>query len=451
MVLLLAAGEHISALALALVRISCLDGGTVSNVPSKPEDDFASLFAAESDRLKGQGSGARGGRPAPLRQGDKVRGKIVSLGGETAFVEVLGLPGQPRDGMLDMVDLLDPSGQLTVAVGDTIEAVVAEGTRPGGMVHLRRGPARGANGKVQLEQAFAQGLPVEGTVSGVNKGGVEVTIAGTRAFCPISQLEARHVEDATPYIGQKLLFRITRYEDDRRGPNIVVSRRALLEEESRARAAELSSKLVVGAVLPGVVTGLKDYGAFIDLGGLEGMLHVSEIGFARVGRPSDVLTVGQTVSVQVIRIEKTADPKRPQQISLSLKALEADPWDAAVEQLAVGSRVRGTVTRLTTFGAFVELRPGVEGLVHVSELGGGRSQRQTRDAVKSGDVIEVTVLAVDRERRRVSLSTQEGAEPLDAEARAIVDRGAAPSSGGGMGTLGDLFKNASSPKQKRER
>lgn len=421
----------------------------MSDTPAKPQDDFASLFAAESDRLKAQGRGPGSGRPKALRPGDKVKAKIASLGGETAFVELMDLGGPPRDGMLDMVELLDANGRLIVAVGDVVDAVVAEGTRPGGMVHLRRGAARGADGKLQLEQAFAQALPVEGTVTAVNKGGVEVTIGTARAFCPISQLDLRRVEDASGYVGQKLLFRITRYEEDRRGLNIVVSRRTLLEEEVRARAAETSEKLTVGAVLTGVITGLKDYGAFVDLGGVEGMLHVSEIGFARVGRPSDVLTVGQMVSVQVLRIEKTADPKRPLQVALSLKALETDPWDAAVEQLAVGARVRGTVTRLTTFGAFVELRPGVEGLIHVSELGGARSPRQAREALKAGDVVDVTVLAIDRERRRVSLSTQAGEEPLDAEARAIVDRGTSPSTGRGLGTFGDLLKNATPQKPKR--
>ena len=378
-----------------------------------------------------------------------MRGTILSLGRETAFVALEGPPGQPREGMLDLVDLLDSDGQLVVAVGDPIDAVVAEGARPGAMVQLRRGPARGANGKLQLEQAYAQGLPVEGTVTGVNKGGVEVTIGGARAFCPISQLELRHVEDASAYVGQKLLFRITRYEEDRRGANVVVSRRALLEDESRARAAETLAKLTVGAILPGVVTALKDYGAFIDIGGVEGMLHVSEIGFARVGRPSDVLTVGQAVSVQVIRLEQTGDAKRPVQVALSLKSLEADPWDAVREQFPEGARVRGTVTRVTTFGAFVELRPGVEGLVHASELGGGQSVRQARQAVKAGEPLEVTVLAVDSERRRISLSTAVGEEPLDAEARAVADRSAAPSPGGKLGTFGDLFKGVTPGRPKR--
>ena len=363
------------------------------------------------------------------------------------FVELEGGQGE---GMLDVVELRDTKGQLLAKVGDTIDAVVAAaGARNGRMVVLRRSLGRGAGGLAELGQAFQHGIPVEGTVTGVNKGGVEVMVAGARAFCPISQLDLRHVEDAAAFVGQKLLFRITRFEEeDRRGPNIVLSRRAVLEEESRGKAAETRARLTVGAVVSGVVTALKDYGAFIDLGGVEGMLHVSEIGFRRVAHPADVLSVGQHVSVQIIKLERKNDAKKSEQIALSLKALEADPWESVALAFTEGSRVRGTVTRVTDFGAFVELSPGVEGLVHVSELSEGRSGRQMKTAVKAGDQLDVTVKAVDRERRRLSLSLGASDEPLDAEARAIVDVGAAPSKQGKLGTLGDLFKNVS-PSQKR--
>jgi small subunit ribosomal protein S1 len=407
----------------------------VSNDDQTPGgESFAAMFA-ESERAN---AGARKRRV--LRVGDKVRGKLMSIGRETAFVE---LEDQLGEGMLDVVELRDAKGQLTAEVGDVIEGSVAEATRRGGMVVLRRQAARGAGGRLDLQQAFQAAIAVEGTVTGVNKGGVEVDVAGVRAFCPISQLELRHVDDASPYIGQKLSFRITRYEQaesDRRGPNVVLSRRALLEDEARGRAAETREKLKVGAVLPGVVTGLKDYGAFVDLGGIEGMLHVSELGYGRVGRPSDVLSVGQPVSVQVIRIDRSPDPKRSEQVALSLKALESDPWETAAQTLVEGSRVRGTVTRVAAFGAFVELLPGVEGLVHISELGTGPSQRQARNVVKPGDSLEVTILGVDRERRRVS------EEPLVADARGVVERAAGPATGSGkpgkLGTLGDLLKNA---------
>jgi small subunit ribosomal protein S1 len=419
----------------------------------RPEDDFAALFA-ESERAESQRRAGGGRKPKALHPGDKVRAKVLSIGGETVFVELLGQERQQAEGMLDLVEFRDSKGQLLVAVGDTIDAVVAEGTRRGGMVVLRHGMGRGSGGKVALADAFQNRIPVEGTVTGVNKGGLEVTVAGERAFCPISQLELRRVDDAAAYVGQKLMFQITRYEEDRRGANIVLSRRALLEDEARTRAVETREKLVVGAVMSGVVTGLKDYGAFVDLGGIEGMLHVSEIGFARVTRPSDVLTIGQHVSVQVIRIDRSergtsGEGKRTEQVALSLKALEEDPWETAAARFPEGSRVRGTVTRVTTFGAFVELAPGVEGLVHVSELGAaGQSARQARVTVKPGEPLDVTVLAVDRERRRLSLSTSPPEEALDDEARAVVQRNAAPAQGGKLGTLADLFKNVPPPRAK---
>jgi len=270
-----------------------------------------------------------------------------------------------------------------------------------------------------------------------------VTVAGVRGFCPISQLDTRRTEDASGMVGQKLMFRITKYEEDRRGPNLVLSRRALLEEEARGRAVETRAKLQVCAVLPGVVTGLKDFGAFVDLGGIEGMLHVSEIGFSRVTRPADVLAIGQPVTVQVIRIEKRNDPNRPEQVALSLKALAADPWEEAAARFPAGTRVAGTVTRVEPFGAFVELAPGVEGLAHISTLGGGKPLRHARDAVKPGDRLEVTVTAVDRERRRLSLAPAGESEAIDAESRAAADRA---SGSGKLGTLADLF-NKQPPKR----
>jgi small subunit ribosomal protein S1 len=405
------------------------------------EEDFGAMFAA-SERSGDQRR--RRDRPKP---GDRVRGKIMSLGREAVFLEVEGGHGE---GLLDPADLLGPDGAMTAAVGQSVEATVVEDQGIGRALILRRGMGRGADARDDLAQAFAHGIAVEGTVTAANKGGVDVTVAGLRAFCPVSQLDLRHVEDAAAFVGQTLSFRVTRYEDDRRGPNIVLSRRALLEEEARSRATETRAKLAVGAVLPGVVTGLKDYGAFIDLGGIEGMLHVSEIGFQRVTRPADVLAVGQHVSVQVIRIEKRDDPRRPEQVALSLKALETDPWEAAAQRFAEGSRARGTVTRVAPFGAFVELVPGVEGLLHISALaegegGGGRSPRHAREAVKAGEALEVTVISVDRARRRISLALASTEEAVDAEARAAADRASAPSS---LGTLGDLLK-AKVPGQKR--
>ncbi len=399
------------------------------------EEDFAKMFAEYEQANKGKRQ-----QPA-VQPGDRVRGKVTSVGRDTVFVE---LDGGRGDGMLDGAELRDESGQVTIAVGDSIDATVIEGGRPGEPLLLRRGLARGSAALADLARAFELGMPVEGTIAAVNKGGVDVTVASVRAFCPISQLDTRRTEDASSLVGQKMMFRITKYEEDRRGPNLVLSRRALLEEEARGRAVETRAKLVVGAVMPGVVTALKDFGAFVDLGGIEGMLHVSEIGFSRVTRPADVLSIGQPITVQVLRIEKRDDPNRPEQVALSLKALADDPWEEAITRFPEGTRVRGTVTRVEPFGAFVELSPGVEGLAHISTLGGGKPLRHARDAVKPGDALEVTVTAIDRERRRLSLSPAGESEAVDAESRAAADRAAGSSK---LGTLGDLFNKRVPPKR----
>jgi small subunit ribosomal protein S1 len=394
--------------------------------PQAPEEDFAAMFAA-AERAAPKGQRAR------FAIGDRVRGKVVSIGDEVTVLELAG----GGEGTLETLELRDPAGQLTVKVGETIDArVVALGEKQG-FVNLRRGAIQ-SGGRADLAEAATTGLPIEGLVSGVNKGGLEIDIGGARAFCPLSQVDLRPVADPAALVGQRLTFRVTRYEEDRRGLNIVLSRRALLEEEARGRAVETRAKLVVGAVLPGVVTALKDFGAFVDVGGIEGLLPASEIGFQRGVRPSDVLTVGQPVTVQVMRIEKRDDPKRPEQVSFSLKALEQDPWQEAVTRFPAGTVTRGRVARLESFGAFIELSPGVEGLLHISELGAGRPLRHARDALKLGDTTDVAVLATDPEKRRISLGLAGREVGVDDEGRAAATRASGAS--GSMGTLGDLLK-----------
>jgi small subunit ribosomal protein S1 len=398
-----------------------------------PEEDFAAMLAASEAAARG-----RPRRPQ-FAIGDVVRGKVVSIGPEVTVVELAG----GGEGTLETLELRDVQGELSVAAGETIEArVVALGERQG-FVSLRRGTSAG-RGRAALDEAAATGLPVEGVITGVNKGGFEVDVGGVRGFCPLSQLELRPVPDPAAYVGQRFPFRVTRYEEDRRGANLVLSRRALLEEGARARAAETEGKLAVGAVLPGVVTALKDFGAFVDVGGIEGLLPASEISFSRATRPADVLSVGQSITVKVARIEKRDDPKRPLQISFSMKALDRDPWSDVASTLRPGSVTQGKVVRLEPFGAFVELAPGVEALLHVSELGAKRPIRHAREAVKAGDTLTVTVLAVDEERRRISLALGERSEAIDEEGRAAAARASGTS--GQLGTLGDLLKGKLPPR-----
>jgi len=392
-------------------------------------DDFASMFA-EFERKEKAASSDR-----TARVGDLVRGRIVRIGQDSAVVEIAG---GAIEGMVDLDQLRDDGGGMVAHVGDEIEARVVETMGKEGCVVLRRTVARGPEAKAELAQAAQLGLAVDGTIVAVNKGGVEVLVAGVRGFCPISQLENRHVADAAPYVGRKLSFKVTRYDTDRRGTNLVLSRRALLEEEARAQAEKIRSKLVVGAVLPGVVANIKDFGAFIDLGGVQGMLPAKELGFSRNERPSDVLAVGQRLDVQIIKIEKTNDAKRPERISLSLKSMAKDPWDDVRDRFPSGTQVAGKVVRVEPFGAFVELAPGIEGLVHTSELAGGKPLRHAREICKPGDTLTVTVLALDYERRRISLGAGERADVVTQEDYAAARAVAGP---GRLGTLGDLLRS----------
>ncbi len=362
----------------------------------------------------------------PPAAGQKVKGKVLYVTDEWVFLDL----GGKAEGRIAAADLKDAEGNLTVKEGDAIDATVT-GTDPEtGALLLRR--KAGGKGKKpaevvpEIRQAAENGLPLEGLVTGLNKGGAEVQVYGMRAFCPLSQLDLRYVENPQQFVGQKLMFKVNRLEEGNRGgrgPNIVLSRRQLLEEEQQARAAETREKLQVGAVLHGRVTSLTTYGAFIDLGGIEGMLHVSEIGHSRTTHPQDVFSIGEEVEVQVIKIEKGKDEKRPERISLSRRSLQSDPWNEAASRFTEGMEVPGRVVRLETFGAFVELTPGLEGLVHISEMGAGRRLNHSREAVEQGQEVLVRVLGVDTARRRISLSMNTGAM--------------AGSGGGGMGAGSD--------------
>lgn len=400
-------------------------------------EDFAHMLAEFEREQPGGASRSKSKKARGPQIGAEVKGRVLSIGRDFVFIDL----GGKDDGILPVDEVRGPDGQLTIAVGDEISARVVEMDGRSGGVVLRRVLGRGADSRAELQQAFELGIPVEGQISGVVKGGVEVQVAGVRGFCPISQLDLRHIEDAAAFVGQKHRFQITRCEESGRSLNVVLSRRALLEQDAKAQAAELRKRLAVGAVLRGKVAAIKDYGAFIDLGGIEGMLHVSELSFQRARHPSDILTLGQEIEVQIIKLEKVDDPRKPEKISLSLKSLEKDPWGEVEQRFPEGTRRSGTVARLESFGAFVELEPGIEGLVHISELGKGRPLRHAREALKVGQRVDVTVQAVDREKRRISLALagaggDDGGElpapSINAPAR--------------FGTLGDLLNKAAKKK-----
>lgn len=395
-------------------------------------EDFATLLAQlEAERAEPQ-------------VGEKVKGEIVAFGDEVAFVDL----GSKAEAVIDLAELTDEEGKFVAEIGDEVEAVVA-GTDDSGSLVLRIRAGHGQVSTAELKLAYEQGLPVEGLVQEAVKGGVQVEVGGMRAFCPVSQLDRDYVEDPAVFEGQRMNFRIIRFEDKGRHSNIVVSRRALLEEEAERQAEEVRKKLEVGAVLRGTVRSVMSYGAFVDLGGLEGLLHVSEMGYIRVEDPNDVVSEGQSLEVKVIDIRPGEKPGQKERISLSLKALQKDPWDDVASRFPAGTEVDGIAKRLETFGAFVEVTPGIDGLLHISELGGDQRVRHARDVLELGQPLRVIVASVDAEKRRISLrlaakkAAEDEAEKdlrdyLDEQQTTKVDTG----QGGGFGSMGDFFKKS---------
>jgi small subunit ribosomal protein S1 len=339
-------------------------------------EDFATLFAQHEARRA-------------LEKGQVVKGRVIQITAEHVFVDV----GGKGEAWIDRAELADGEGQLRVKVGDEVEATVVS---TGDEIRLSHKLRQGAQAREALAVAAQTGVPVEGRVAGVIKGGYEVTVGGLRAFCPFSQMDLRRVDSEQDYVGRVLEFRVTKYAEG--GRNLVLSRRALLEEQAAAAAEETRKKIVPDAVLSGTVASLADFGAFIDLGGVQGLVPMSELSHARVERAGDRLRVGETVTVKVLRL----DPEKGR-ITLSLKALEGDPWAAVPGQLRERQIVRGRAVRATDFGVFVALLPGVDGLLHASEIPRHR-QGAIREMVAAGAEIAVMIVAVDPAKRRIALA-----------------------------------------------
>jgi small subunit ribosomal protein S1 len=329
-----------------------------------------------------------------LEVGQVIKGTVVSVGSSCVFLDI----GTKSEASLDLQEVTDEEGKVDLKVGEELEAYIVS-LEP--EVILSRALARRYLNTQALEDARDLGIPVEGKVVGINKGGLDVDLNGARAFCPISQVDLGFCEDASVYLEKTLQFRITQFAEE--GRNIVVSRRALLEEERREAATATEAQLFEGAEFEGEVVSIKPFGAFVDIGGVQGMVHISEIGHGHVENPEEVLSVGQKVRVKVSRVEK--DPKHPDRlrVSLSMKALLGDPWTEVMNRMSEGTPVEGKVVRLQPFGAFVEIAPGVDGLIHVSELSDQRI-KHPGDVVKVGDRVQATIIKVDHANHRISLS-----------------------------------------------
>lgn len=366
------------------------------------------------------------GRLAP---GQKVTARVLKVSAEWLFIDT----GHKGEGVVDLKEFTDPDGVISVKEGDTISAYFLSSSR--GEMRFTTRVGGGSSGPAQLEEAWQAGVPVEGVVEKEIKGGYEVKLAGSaRAFCPFSQMSLRRVENPESFIGTHFSFRITDYGE--RGRNIVVSRRVLLEEEQKRLREEAQAALSEGMTVSGTVTSLRDFGAFVDIGGIEGLLPVSEIGWSRVKDVRDVLSVGQQVQVMVKSIDREKE-----RISLSLKDTLEDPWEKVGEMYPEGSFHTGVVARLTAFGAFVTLSDGVDGLIHISKLGAGKRISHPREVLAEGQTIEVKVESFDRENRRLSLALA-GAARVAEEEEATLDefRRRADEAPKKMGTLGDMLQ-----------
>ncbi len=329
------------------------------------------------------------------RVGEKVTAKIFQLGAEVVFATI-----GKHEAMIDLDELKDDQGILRYGVGDEIEAFVMETGAKG--IQLSRKLSKGAASLSMLVDARHSGLPVDGLVLSVNKGGIEVAIGDVRAFCPSSQVDVRPVK-LEDLVGQRLTFRVTEVKEK----NVVLSRRSLVEEENKAKAVELKKTLAVGNVMKGRVVGVQAFGAFVDLGGLEGLIPVSELSHVRIGHPSEVVEVGNEVEVEVLRIED-AEPNSPDKsrrkdrVTLSMRALLEDPFKAMLEIAKEGVVLKGKVVRLQPFGAFVELAPGVDGLIHISAMS-ERRIAHPKDVLTVGQEIEVKVEKIDENEKRIGL------------------------------------------------
>ena len=359
----------------------------VEKEPSEDEESFAELFESYS-----------AGMNENINVGDSIRGRIISIGSTNVFVDT----GTKVDGVVERSELLDENGELPFDVGDELDLYVVAADES----EIRLSKAiSGIGGLNMLRDAWQQRIPVEGKVVAAIKGGFHVEVVKRRAFCPISQMDVIYVEDPATYVGQTLTFIIKRFEEN--GRNIVVSRREILQKELDASRKAFMAEMTEDAVYAGKVVRLVPFGAFVSLApGVEGLVHISELSWSRLDTPEQAVKVGDQLQVKVLGI-KAGEKPGSQKISLSVKQAMGDPWADVLQHVQVGQKRMGKVTRCANFGAFVELSPGIEGLVHISEMSYTRRVMRPEEVVAPGDEIMVMVKEVDPDRKRISLSIKD--------------------------------------------
>ena len=353
----------------------------VSLTPTR--EDFESLLAESySDN--------------PASEGSVVKGRVVNIENDFAIIDV----GLKTEGKIAVKEFAQPGKPAELKVGDTVEVYLERIENAMGEAVLSRDKARREEAWTRLEQMANKNERVEGVIFGRVKGGFTVDLGGAVAFLPGSQVDVRPIRDVGPLMNVSQPFQILKM--DRRRGNIVVSRRAIMEETRAEQRSELVQNLAEGQVVEGMVKNITDYGAFVDLGGIDGLLHVTDIAWKRVNHPSDVLHVGQTVKVQIIRINPET-----QRISLGMKQLDKDPWEVVTERYPIGAKVKGKVTNITDYGAFVELEDGIEGLIHVSEMSWTKKNVHPGKILSTSEAVEVQVLDIDSAKRRISLGLKQ--------------------------------------------
>jgi small subunit ribosomal protein S1 len=359
---------------------------TESSIATPSREDFAAMLEQSFETQSPQ-------------EGAVIRGKIVSIENDFAMVDV----GLKTEGRIALKEFAMPGIPADIKVGDEVEVYLERVENALGEAVLSRDKARREESWIKLEKAFNDQTRVTGVIFGRVKGGFTVDLDGAVAFLPGSQVDVRPMRDVGPLMNQAQLFQILKM--DRRRGNIVVSRRAVLEERRAEERTSLVASLQEKQMVEGVVKNITDYGAFVDLGGVDGLLHVTDIAWRRVSHPTEVLTVGQTVNVQIIKINHET-----QRISLGMKQLQTDPWEGVSAKYPVGAKFTGKVTNVTDYGAFVELEPGVEGLVHVSEMSWVKKNLAPSKLVAPGADVDVQVLEVDSNKRRISLGLKQTQE-----------------------------------------
>ncbi len=394
-------------------------------------DSFETLFEQNEEK-----------ETRKLSPGQKISAQIVGIDGETIFLDV----GLKSEGIIETAEFRDQEGKVNVAVGDIVPVYFLKSTAAEQLFTTSLGSsAAGAH----LEEAFNCQIPVTGTVRAEIKGGFEVTLSGTvKAFCPYSQMGLRRREDAaTAYLGTHKKFLITRFEEN--GKNIVLSARKLEEEEQRLKKEALKESLTEGAVVDGTISSIRQFGLFVDIGGVDGLVPLSEIGWSRVENLEDTFSTGQQVTVAIKGLDWEND-----RISLSIKETIEDPWTEAIKTLGEGSTRTGTVSRLAPFGAFITLTPGVDGLIHISKLGQGRRINHPREVLEEQQQIEIVIESIDVEKKRISLAPSDYETPEQKKEKEHQDFRQYQSTGqkekpaSGMGSLGALLKAKMDEKKK---